>query len=156
MQYQQQNPYQQGYQQNPYQRQMQQMPQQQMPQQYQQQHMPQFSQQQINSFLNYMQSKPMSNFMADPRYQAQQSKPAPYTPTQQPAITPRAYVPTVKFIGGTSGGMVNIAGRPTVGDAAADAWVQSHRPANTQGAGWSENDPSKLQALYAQYYSGAQ
>jgi hypothetical protein len=47
-------------QQNPYQGQMQQ----QMPQQ-----MPQFSQQQLNSFFNFMQRKPISSFMNDPRYQ---------------------------------------------------------------------------------------
>ena len=56
-------------QQNTYQGQMQQ----QMPQQ-----MPQFSQQQLNSFFNFMQSKPISSFMNDPRYQ-----PVPYTNTWQ-------------------------------------------------------------------------
>jgi len=56
-------------QQNTYQGQMQQ----QMPQQ-----MPQFSQQQLNSFFNFMQRKPISSFMNDPRYQ-----PVPYTNTWQ-------------------------------------------------------------------------
>lgn len=56
-------------QQNQYQGQMQQ----QMPQQ-----MPQFSQQQLNSFFNFMQSKPISSFMNDPRYQ-----PVQYTNTWQ-------------------------------------------------------------------------
>jgi hypothetical protein len=47
-----------------------QMPQQQMPnQQMPQQFYPQFSQQQLNSFMNFMQNKPLANFMNDPRYQ---------------------------------------------------------------------------------------
>jgi len=57
----------------------QQMPQQQSPYQGQmQQQMPQFSQQQLNSFFNFMQRKPISSFMNDPRYQ-----PVPYTNTWQ-------------------------------------------------------------------------
>jgi hypothetical protein len=57
--------------------QMTQMPQQQNPYQGQmQQQMPQFSQQQLNSFFNFMQRKPISSFMNDPRYQ-----PVPYTNT---------------------------------------------------------------------------
>jgi hypothetical protein len=139
---------------------------QQMPQQYQsqqqyrpqpmQQQMPQLSQQHVNNFLNWIRSNPIQNNLPQQgNFQPQQSQKPVYQPTQTPRVNPRAYVPTVRFEGGTSGGIVNFGGRPTVGDAAADAWVQSHRPANTQGAGWEANDPSKLQALYAQYYSGA-
>jgi hypothetical protein len=62
------------------QQQMQQMPQQQMPnQQMSQQQMPQqqmpqqfyprLSQQQLSSFMNFMQNKPLTSFMSDPRYQ---------------------------------------------------------------------------------------
>ena len=151
--YQQQMPYQQmpyqqmPYQQNPYQRQMPQ----QMPQQFQ---MPQFSQQQINQFLSYMQSRPMPNFMADPRYQAQQSQKPVYQPPPQP--TTRAYVPSVKFLptqnvmGGTIGGGF------TVGDAAADAWVKSKLPTGSaRAAALREGNMPQIQELYNQYYAGA-
>jgi hypothetical protein len=48
----------------------QQMPQQQMPQQQMpQQFYPRLSQQQLSSFMNFMQNKPLTNFMSDPRYQ---------------------------------------------------------------------------------------
>jgi hypothetical protein len=64
----------------------QQMPQQ-MPQQFQ---MPQFSPQQINQFLSYMQSRPIANFMGDPRYQPQQSQYPMYQPSQQQTVIPSA------------------------------------------------------------------
>jgi len=135
----------------PMQYQQQQMPQQ-MPQQYQQQQMPQFSQQQINSFLNFMRSRPMPNFMGDPRYQAQQSQ----QPVYQPPPTPKArtYMPEIKFTygGGMTGGLNN---SYTSGDASADAWVKARNAR-------SENDRLNLQQreqktrdLYNQYFSGA-
>jgi len=143
----------------PMQYQQQQMPQQ-MPQQYQQQQMPQFSQQQINSFLNFMRSRPMPNFMGDPRYQAQQVEKPVYQPPPTP--TARTFVPAMRFEGGqTRGGAMpmTIGGRYTVGDAAADAWVQSKKldylkkitPAG-QSRGLKEAD---YQNLYNQYYAGA-
>jgi hypothetical protein len=147
------------YQPNPYQSQMpQQMPQQQMPQQYQQQQMPQFSQQQINSFLNYMRSRPMPNFMGDPRYQAQQAERPVYQPPAQ--TTARTYVPDVKFIPGTNTMGGTIGGGYTVGDAAADAWVKAKieedlrkKSLNTRGAvGSNEED---IRNAYKQYFAGA-
>lgn len=147
--YQQQMPYQQmPYQQNPYQRQMPQ----QMPQQFQ---MPQFSQQQINQFLSYMQSRPMPNFMADPRYQAQQSQKPVYQPTQQPAMTPRTYVPDVKFTYG--GGMGVSRNSYTSGDAAADAWVKQRNVVDMGKPGLTQQQQEqKTRDLYKQYYAGAQ
>jgi hypothetical protein len=142
------------YQQNPYQSQMPQ----QMPQQYQQQQMPQFSQQQINSFLNFMRSRPMPNFMGDPRYQAQQAEKPVYQPPPTP--TARTFMPKVRFEGGGGTGMFRFGGTPTVGDAAADAWVkgkaqelQIQRARERGGsAGATEAD---YQNLYNQYFSGA-
>jgi hypothetical protein len=149
------------YQQNPYQSQMQQVPQQQMPQQYQQQQMPQFTQQQINSFLNFMRSRPMPNFMGDPRYQAQQAEKPIYQPPAQTAA--RTYAPTVRYEGGAGGigPMAGFGGRYTVGDATADAWVkgkvnelQIQRSKERGGsAGAKEAD---YQNFYNQYYAGAQ
>lgn len=145
------------YQPNPYQQQMpyQQMPyQRQMPQQYQQFQMPQFSQQQINQFLSYMQSRPMPNFMGDPRYQAQQSQKPVYQPTQSPAMNPRAYVPDVKFGFGT-GYASNMMTGYTSGDASADAWVKARAKPGSPTQRGREREQS-IRDLYAQYYAGAQ
>lgn len=136
---------QQQIQQNPYQRQM--------PQQYQ---MPQFSQQQINQFLSYMQSRPMPNFMGDPRYQAQQSQKPVYQPTQSPAMNPRAYAPDIKFTYG--GGMLPMMGTSyTSGDAKADEWVKLRNQINMGESGITqEQREQKTRDLYKQYYAGAQ
>ena len=58
----------------------QQMPQQNMQPQYKQQQYPQISQDKLNSFFNFTQNKPISNFMSDPRYQ-----PIAYTNTYKPS-----------------------------------------------------------------------
>jgi hypothetical protein len=141
------------YQQNPYQSQM---PQQQ--QQYQQQQMPQFTQQQINSFLNFMRSRPMPNFMGDPRYQAQQAEKPVYQPPPTP--TARTFVPTVRYEGGGRGATAGIGARPTVGDAAADAWVRAKsqeilREKSLRTGQTVRSDPKDIQNLYNQYYAGA-
>ena len=133
-------------QQNPYQRQM--------PPQMPQQQMPQFSQQQINSFLNFMRSRPMPNFMADPRYQPQQSQRPVYQPTQTPALSSRVYNPAIQW---NEGGMATMSGITpvtyTVGDSAADSWVKSKVGANANLK--SDAERQRINSLYNQYYSGA-
>ena len=138
------------YQQNPYQSQMPQMPQQ-MPQQ----QMPQFSQQQINSFLNFMRSRPMPNFMGDPRYQAQQAEKPVYQPPPTP--TARTYMPEIKFTyGGGIAPMMNTG--YTSGDSTADAWVKAKYKPPTEGRKGStiQSKEQEIRDLYKQYYSGAQ
>ena len=75
----------------------QQMPQQQMPnQQMPQQFYPQFSPQQLNSFMNFMQNKPLASFMNDPRYQpvvntsARTFNPGEFKPGDQQNIAEKA------------------------------------------------------------------
>jgi len=146
----------------PMQYQQQQMPQQ-MPQQYQQQQMPQFTQQQINSFLNFMRSRPMPNFMGDPRYQAQQSQQPVYQPTAQPALNPRTFVPTARYGGGASGigAMGGFGKQVTVGDAAADAWVraklneENRQKSLANGGRGVRSELEDYQRGYNEYYTGA-
>jgi hypothetical protein len=135
------------YQPNPYQSQM---PQQQ--QQYQQQQMPQFSQQQINSFLNFMRSRPMPNFMGDARYQARQAERPVYQPPPTP--TARTFMPDIKF---QWGNIMQGGSRYTSGDPAADAWVKSRNAFDTSRGGVSlAQREQETRDLYKQYYSGAQ